>query len=144
MDQINSFGRRSTEFNDVLTTARWVIDTPDYLRNSQIGLNEQNFISDNSSQPANQVYDSVFNNLNQAITRYLNKKITERGMDETGEIKGKNSYEQKRIDFVKKLKAVVKEYESRKRGPIKKAEIEEKKSLVKRRDQNIKNNAPGI
>ena len=135
---INSYGRRSNEFNEIITTAGWVTQAPDYLRD--IGkCNESLFISEPGAEDVRQVYESVFNNLNQAIDRYLNKKLLARGMDEKGKIKGKNDYEQKRIDFVVKIKKVVKDYEARKRGPVKKSEIVEKQSVIKRRDQNIKN-----
>ena len=75
---------------------------------------------------------------------YLRKKTGERGLDETGNIRGKNDYEKKRIAYAKKVLSLVKEYKDRRSGPVKKAEKLEEQALKNRRDQNNRNKAPGI
>ncbi len=88
--------------------------------------------------------DMMRTDLERAVDRYLSKKLSIRGMDESGKIKGKNDYEKQRIEYVKKLKAIVKQYEACKRGPVKKEEIAEKDTLITRREQNKKNHGPGM
>ena len=114
-----------------------------YLRENNL-LKEDLFISEPAAHDAKLCFDNQFTQLDQALNRYLAKKRNQRGTDEKGKIKGKNDYEQKRIDYAMKLKAMVREYEARKRGPVGKAEEQEKQALIRRREQNKRNKAPGL
>ena len=141
--RINRFGRRSAEFSAVLEAATLFRGAKEYVSEA-LKPDQKLFLSEPSAQTARQVYDHVFGYLERAVDRYLSKKLSTRGMDESGKIKGKNDYEKNRIEYVKKLKAIVKQYEACKRGPVKKEEIAEKDTLITRREQNKKNHGPGM
>ena len=143
VDDINSYGRRSEEFNEVMRSVILVKQVPDYLRENNL-LKEELFISEPAAHAAKLCFDNQFSQLDQALNRYLAKKRNQRGTNEKGKIKGKNDYEQKRIDYAMKLKSLVREYEARKRGPVGRAEEQEKQALIRRREQNKRNNAPGL
>ena len=143
VEDLDSYGRRSEEFNEVMRSVILVKQVPDYLRDNNL-LKEDLFISEPAAHDAKLCFDNQFTQLNQALNRYLAKKRNQRGTDEKGKIKGKNDYEQKRIDYAMKLKAMVREYEARKRGPVGKAEEQEKQALIRRREQNKRNKAPGL
>ncbi|MCR4837468.1 MAG: hypothetical protein K5897_00870 [Eubacterium sp.] len=141
--KINSFGRRSNEFTELLDAVRSVSNIPEFLRQSNL-LDEEKFISDPNAGEALMVFDEAFNTLNEKVRTYLRKKTGERGLDETGKIKGKNDYEKKRIEYAKNVLSLVKEYTERRIGPVKKADKQEEQALKDRRDQNNRNKAPGL
>ena len=85
------------------------------------------------------VFDEAFNTLNEKVKTYLRKKTRERGLDETGNIRGKNDYEKKRIAYAKSVLSLVKQYQARRNGPVNKEDKLEEKALKDRRDQNKKN-----
>ena len=66
--------------------------------------------------------DLGYNNLRSTISTYLNKKVRERNASSVETLRGKNSYEQKRIDFAKQLLRIVNEYEDIRRGPVTEAD----------------------
>ncbi len=141
VSKIHTFGRRSTEFTELLNAVRNVSNIPGFLRRSN-QLDEEKYISDRNAGEALMVYDEAFNTLNEKVTTYLRKKTGERGLDERGRIRGKNDYEKKRIEYAKNLLSLVKEYNARRSGPVKKAEKLEEQALKNRRDQNTRNKAP--
>jgi len=143
VSKINTFGRRSTEFTDLLNAVRNVSNIPEFLRRSN-QLDEDRFLSDLNQGEALRVFDEAYKALNEKVMIYLRKKTGERGLDESGNIRGKNEYEKKRIAYAKNVLALVKEYRARKNGPVKKAEKVEAQALKNRRDQNIKNKGPVI
>ncbi|MBR0145657.1 MAG: hypothetical protein IJM25_03225 [Eubacterium sp.] len=91
LSNINSFGRRSNEFTAVLDALREVKNTPDALRERGI-MNEDKFINDPTSLEAKQALKASFDNLKAKVRIYLRKKTNERGLDEKGRIKAKNTY----------------------------------------------------
>ena len=143
VSKINSFGRRSNEFTELLDAVRSVSNIPEFLRQSNL-LDEEKFISDPNAGEVLMVFDEAFNTLNEKVRTYLRKKTGERGLDETGKIKGKNDYEKKRIEYAKNVLSLVKEYTERRIGPVKKADKQEEQALKDRRDQNNRNKAPGL
>ena len=143
VSKINSFGRRSNEFTELLDAVRNVSNIPEFLRRSN-QLNEEKYISELHAGETLMVFDEAFNALNEKVRTYLRKKTRERGLDETGKIKGKNDYEKKRIEYAKNVLSLVKEYTDRRVGPVKNADKLEEQALKNRRDQNIRNKAPGL
>ncbi|MBR6173541.1 MAG: Fic family protein [Eubacterium sp.] len=138
VSKINSFGRRSNEFTELLDAVRSVSNVPVYLRRSN-RLDEEKFVSDLNAGESLMVFDEAFNTLNEKVKTYLRKKTRERGLDETGNIRGKNDYEKKRIAYAKSVLSLVKQYQARRNGPVNKADKMEEKALKDRRDQNKKN-----
>ena len=143
VSKINSFGRRSNEFTELLDAVRNVSNVPGFLKQSN-RLDEEKFISELNVGETLMVFDEAFNTLNEKVRNYLRKKTGERGLDETGNIKGKNDYEKKRIEYAKNVLSLVKEYTARRNGPVKRAEKLEEQALKTRRNQNNLNRAPGL
>ncbi len=117
---------------------RSVSNVPVYLRRSN-RLDEDRFVSDLNAGESLMVFDEAFNTLNEKVKTYLRKKTRERGLDETGNIRGKNDYEKKRIAYAKSVLSLVKQYQARRNGPVNKEDKLEEKALKDRRDQNKKN-----
>ena len=142
VSKINTFGRRSNEFTELLEAVRNVSNVPGFLKQSN-RLDEEKFISELNAGETLMVFDEAFNTLNEKVRNYLRKKTGERGLDETGNIRGKNDYEKKRIEYAKKVLSLVKEYMARRSGPVKKEDKLEEQALKTRRNQNNLNKAPG-
>jgi len=143
LSNINSFGRRSNEFTAVLDALREVKNTPDALRERGI-MNEDKFINDPTSLETKQALKASFDNLKAKVRIYLRKKTNERGLDQKGRIKAKNTYEKNRIAYVTKVLNLVNEYELREHGPLWKSGKLEREALMKRHDQNQKNMAKAM
>ena len=86
------------------------------------------------------VLAGAFGNLGSEILRVPN----ERGLDEKGRIKAKNTYEKNRIAYVTKVLNLVNEYELREHGPLWKSGKLEREALMKRHNQNQKNMAKAM
>jgi len=141
VSKINTFGRRSNEFTELLDAVRNVSNIPGFLKQSN-QLDEEKFISDLNEGEALMVFDEAFHNLKDKVNTYLRKKTGERGLDETGKIKGKNDYEKKRIEYAKNVLSLVREYTAIRKGPVNKADKLEEQTLKNRRDRNAVNKGP--
>lgn len=137
VSDIDKAGRRSDEFTHIIEAARLVKNMPKQLKDNKM-LDEKMFIHDAAAEKTIENVDSVFTNLKSEILTYLRKKTRQRGLDEKGNIKGKNEYEQKRIDYAKEMLKTVKEYEKIRKKPSAAAEIAEERKLIESRKQREK------
>ena len=122
LSDIDKFGRRSEEFTDMLNAARIIEDMPKTI-NKIKGFDSKNML--NGGYIPKEAYNTMdlgYNNLRSTISTYLNKKVRERNASSVETLRGKNSYEQKRIDFAKQLLRIVNEYEDIRRGPVTEAD----------------------
>lgn len=102
----------SPEFKDMVEAARMVDHAGTFLSQNDSETKGRNLLmlDDPKAQKSVKVYNTVFMNLREKVTEYLGKKMTERHAMSLDALKGKNDYEQTRIDYAKKLLAVTDEY----------------------------------
>ena len=139
ISDIDKAGRRSGEFTNIIEAAKTVEQLPANLKKNKM-LKEKQFINDNASAATVERMDLAFQHLKEEVLKYLRKKTRQRGLDEKGNIKGKNEYEQKRIDYAKNMLKVVKEYEKVRKGPQTVNERIEERNLVEARKNIEKKN----
>ena len=90
-------------------------------------------LDDPKAQKTVKVYNNVFMDLREKTTDYLAKKMEERGAETLNDLQGKNPYEQKRIDYAKKLLAVTDEYLELRDKPLDAEEQIERRRLLEQR-----------
>lgn len=122
----------SPEFKDMVEAARMVDHTGEFLQQNDPETTGRNLmmLDDPKAQKSVKVYNSVFMNLREKTSEYLGKKMKERHAVSLDALKGKNDYEQARIDYAKKLLAVTDEYLEIRDKPLTEEERTERSRLT--------------
>ena len=131
----------SDEFKDMVEAARMVDHAGEFLRQNDPETMGRSLmmLDDPKAQKTVKVYNNVFMNLREKTTEYLGKKMKDRHAESLDVLKGKNDYEQARIDYAKKLLAVTDEYLKIRDEPLTEAEREERSRLMEFRSIGERN-----
>ena len=122
----------SPEFKDMVEAARMVDHAGEFLKQNDPETTGRNLLmlDDPKAQKSVKVYNNVFMNLREKATEYLGKKMKDRHAESIDALRGKNTYEQARIDYAKKLLAVTEEYLQIRDEPLTEAERTERSRLM--------------
>lgn len=122
----------SENFKNMVAAAQKAAHLPEYL-NRQQKLDPGLPLRDKASKESTAAFDDAFEKLRSTTTAYLKGKMQQRGASSLETLRGKNSYEQARIDYAKKLLNTVSLYEKLRKGPQTEEEKAEEQSLIDRR-----------
>lgn len=149
VEDLTKGGRTSEEFKEMVEAARIVAHLPKYLENQakkpqQAGPdageetwkpNPNALLSSPDGAACRKYYDTAFSNLRMQATNYLSKKMNERHALLLSDLVGKNPYEQRRIDYAKKLLDATTEYEKLAVGPEEPEALREEREMQTRRSE---------
>ncbi len=149
VEDLTKGGRSSGEFKDMVEAARIVAHVPGYLerqaKNAQMAgentgqagrIPDPNaLLSSPEAASYRKYYDMAFSNLRMKTTEYLLKKMDERHARTLDDLVGKNPYEQRRIDYAKKLLDATSEYEKLVAGPEDPEAQREEREMQTRRSE---------
>ena len=122
----------SQSFKDMVAAAQAVSNLPLHLQR-QGKLDPTVLLRDERAKATEAEFDEAFDALRAAASLYLGGKMEQRGADSLESLRGKNSYEQARIDYAKELLAASNSYNKLREGPQTEAEKAEEQSLADRR-----------
>lgn len=122
----------SDNFKKMVAAAQRAAHLPQYMSKLQ-KLDPRRLLRDESAGESKTAFDGVFEELRSAANRYLSGKMEARHADSLENLRGKNAYEQARIDYAKKLLNAVQLYDKVRKGPQTEEEKAEEQSLADRR-----------
>lgn len=125
----------SQKFKEMVESARMVEHAKKFLRQDDPEGRDPGLLllDDPKAGKAIKVYHNVFMHLREKTTEYLLKKMDERGAKTLEELKGKGTYEQKRIDYAKQLLGVTEEYLKTQEHTLTEQERQERSELLELR-----------
>ncbi|MBR4194234.1 MAG: hypothetical protein IKQ54_07915 [Oscillospiraceae bacterium] len=129
------FHGSSPEFDKMVESARMVEHAKAFLqKDDPKGMDPSLLLLDDPrAGKAIKVYHNVFMDLREKTTEYLLKKMDQRGAKTLDELTGNGSYEQKRIDYAKKLLGVTEEYLKMQEHELTEQERQERSELLELR-----------
>ena len=125
----------SPEFEKMVEAARLVEHVGDFLTQQGVETKGRNglLLDDPKAEKIVKLYNSAFLDLRKKTLDYLEKKQEDRKAASLEELKGKNAYEQKRIDYAGKLLAVTDDYLELRDKPLTEEERVERRRLMEQR-----------
>ena len=141
VDDLTGIRGSSENFKQMVESARMVAHLPRYLyqidpENNPLNLPQTNpYLLQDDSRVRDTVkaIDQVYRNLELKTLKYLEDKKDARHAASIETLKGKNPYEQRRIDYARNLLNEVREYQRLRAGPVTEAEKEEYRAITERR-----------
>ena len=122
----------SDNFKAMVAAARSVENLPRHLgRLNQ--LDPSLLLRDEAAGESKEAFDEAFRTLRTAANQYLNGKAEQRRAASVETLRGKNPYEQARIDYARRLLKAAELYDELRKGPQTEAEKAEEQSLADRR-----------
>ena len=108
---LSSFLRSSDQFRSMVKAVKSAKATADRIRKEIVGDRERLDRADPRVKEQLDKANLAMQKVRQSAEIYLQKKMREKGVNSIDSLRGKNPYEQKRIDYAMKLLKDVEEYE---------------------------------
>ena len=138
---LSSFLRSSDQFRSMVKAVKNAKATADRIRKEIGGDREHLDRSDARVKEQRDKADQAMQKVRQAAQLYLQKKIEERG-GSVETVKGKNDYEQKRIDYARNLLKEVAEYEALNNPQNEKTKVERTQAVERARRSGLRKAKP--